>query len=448
MGVATQFRSKPLSRRSLSAAASTAVEPWIRPKDWLPLPDVTGQQRLVGLVRIDNTESNYLAVTCAGAYTVDWGDGTVTNHATGTTAQRQYTYSAIPATGETALGYRQVIVQVYPQSGQNLTSVNLAVKHTYLGGGSPATPWLDITLNAPSMTSLTISSTSVAARLLERFHLLSHALQNCSALFRNCSRLRSVPLFNTASVTTFTSMFEQCQALTEVPLFNTAAGTNFQSMFIGCRALWTVPLFNTAAATNMFGMFQACTALQRVPAFNTSNVTNFGYAFFDCRSLRQMPALDYSKATTVANCFQQCSALQALPPMALTAATAANSLFQDCAALTAFEATGGNLVTNWGSAFTGCFSLGTVKGFSAAGATAAGSQPGVASLSSAHTYLVTGVNVTISFASNRFSAAALNTIFTNLSGTGGGKTVTVTSNPGSATCNPAIATAKGWTVAT
>jgi len=42
-------------------------------------------------------------------------------------------------------------------------------------------------------------------------------------------------------------------------------------------------------------------------------------------------------------------------------------------------------------------------------------------------------------------AAALNELYTNLS-TVTGKTITVTGNPGVTGDNPAIATAKGWTV--
>lgn len=40
----------------------------------------------------------------------------------------------------------------------------------------------------------------------------------------------------------------------------------------------------------------------------------------------------------------------------------------------------------------------------------------------------------------------LNNVFTNLGTAAGVQTITITGNPGAATCNTAIATAKGWTV--
>lgn len=447
MGIVTESKLKRLSRSSLSAAVSVSPAMWVRPKDWLTLPDVTGQQRMVGLVRIDNTDSNYLALTCSGAYTVDWGDGTVTNHAAGSIAQRQYTYSSIPNTGEATLGYRQVIVQVYPQTG-NLTSISLNQKHNYVGGSAPAGAWLDITVNAPSLTSFVCGgSTNSNARLLERCQILSHSLTSCQNMFLNCTGLRSVPLFDTASVTNMTNMFAGCASLTEVPLFNTAAVTTMASMFTNCRSLLTVPLFNMSANTSMANMFQNCSSLTAIPAFNTSNVTSFTNAFANVYGVTEMPALDYSKGINCSSLFIGMSALKTLPVVNLTAATAANSIIQDCWSLPKFEATGGSLVTTWQNAFSNCLSLSTISGFSAAGVTSASFVPSVSGLSTPHTYNVAGINATISFANCRLSAAAINTIFTNLSNTGSGKTVTVTSNPGAATCDQSIATAKGWTVA-
>lgn len=46
------------------------------------------------------------------------------------------------------------------------------------------------------------------------------------------------------------------------------------------------------------------------------------------------------------------------------------------------------------------------------------------------------------------SGPELDAIYTGLSVTGAGKTITVTGNFGTATHNPSIATAKGWTVTT
>jgi len=61
---------------------------------------------------------------------------------------------------------------------------------------------------------------------------------------------------------------------------------------------------------------------------------------------------------------------------------------------------------------------------------------------------ITGVKVTHSYADCSLPATAIDVIFTNLASGVTGQTITVTGNPGAATCTPSIATAKGWTVAT
>jgi hypothetical protein len=57
----------------------------------------------------------------------------------------------------------------------------------------------------------------------------------------------------------------------------------------------------------------------------------------------------------------------------------------------------------------------------------------------------TGHKFTFSVANNKMSAAALDTLYTNLA-TVVGQTITVTGNYGTAGDDPTIATAKGWTV--
>lgn len=57
----------------------------------------------------------------------------------------------------------------------------------------------------------------------------------------------------------------------------------------------------------------------------------------------------------------------------------------------------------------------------------------------------TGIKVSTSFASCTLGPDELNEIYTNLA-TVTGQTITVTGNYGTASDNPAIATAKGWTV--
>jgi surface protein len=407
--------------RSLLAAASP-VTPWVRPSAWLSLPDVTGQQRFAGLHRID-VDGNFVALTAAGAYTVDWGDGTTTNHASGATAQKQYDYATISSAGESTLGYRQVIIQVYPQSGQNLTSLSLAVRHSTTGSG--ATGWLDVLINASSITSLVFSSAAGPPRYLQRATVLNHNLTSTASMFSGCTALQSVPLFNTASVTNMGTMFFNCTSLRSVPLFNTASVTSMSSMFNTCSSLSAVPLFNTALVTNFGSMFQSCPSFQSVPLFNMTSATSTSNMFFGNSSLQAVPLFNLSAATNTSGMFTGCGLLAAIPAFNLSSATNVNTMFNNCASLASLPSLNLSAVSsaaNMASFASGCSSLSSVA--------------------------CTGINQTISFANCKLSAAQIDAIFTNLASSGSGKTITVTGNYGAATCTTSIATAKGWTVAT
>jgi len=422
MTAATAQNTRRASASTVSAA-SIAVTPWVRPAAWLALPDVTGLQRFVGLHAIFPS-GNFVALSATGNYTVDWGDGTTTNHNSGVIAYKEYTYSSISDAGEAALGYRQAIIQVYPQSGQNLTNVNIQRVHNQSGlvtaGTTYATGWLDVAINSANLTTLSIGGTQPSHRLLQRVFIGQHAITSCASLFQNCTALQSVPLFDTANVTSMNTMFRGCVALTEVPPFNTPAVTNTGFMFTDCVSLRTVPLFNTAAVTNMTSMFQGCTSLRSVPLFNTAAVTSMTSMFQSCSCLRSVPLFNTAAATNMAAMVRGCVSLVTLPAFN----TSANTTFQDFA--------------------RDCFLITVVPALNASASTLMGGL--VQTCPNLVRCAMTGINATVSFASCKLSAAELNAIFTSLSSTGTGKTITVTGNYGTATCDTSIATAKGWTV--
>ena len=399
--------------------------PWTRNPAWLSLPTVGDtEQKFVGLIAVFE-QANFTAFTAAGAYTVDWGDGTVENVASGGTALHEYDFADAdlantnapvtlvssgdlvqrtahgysngdviylwnvtgatgPQSGQayyvinktdnefqisetlygspvvmgadgsaTLLNYKQAIVTVTPQAGQNLTALNLNVKHTQSGLQAYESGWLDIEVGSPNMTTLLLGggAETVRKNMIERAWIVNPGTQtNYDSMFRNMRKLQSVPLFNTAAVTNMASMFLSCFSLQSVPLFNTAAVTNMSSMFQSCSSLQSVPLFNTAAVTSMSSMFNNCNSLQSVPALNVSAVSsaaNFASMFATCSSISRIQAEEFNFSFSVASC--------------------------------------------------------------------------------------------------KLSAAALNEIYTNLP-TVVGQTITVTGNYGTATHDPTIATAKGWTV--
>ena len=409
---------------SIETAPTSPI--WERPTEWLSLPNISStNNRFVGLLRID-AESNFVALRCTvtGGYTVDWGDGTVTNHTSAVNAEKQYNYSSVPNTGESTLGYRQVIITVYPQTPeQNITAFSLQQRHSQSGLGNYRTPWLDIAINASAMTSLAIGGSVVSPlSYLQRATIYNHSLTSTTSLFNTCTALASVPLFNTSTVTNMSNMFNGCRSLTTVPLFNTVAVTDMSGMFLNCTSLTDVPLFNTASVTAMNSMFNACSSLTDVPLFNTSAVTNMTSMFANCTVLTTVPLFNTASVTNMNSMFTTCPNLITVP------------LFNTAS------------VTNMGLMFNNCFNLITIPSFNTSAVTAGNFTNifvGCANLSSAP---FAGTNQNISYLNCKLSASSLNAIYSGLSINGAGKTITVTGNWGTATDNPSMATSKGWTV--
>jgi surface protein len=406
-------------------------EPYVRPADWVALPTVlSSDQKFVGLHAVYDHESNFVAVNCAGAYTVDWGDGVTENFATGVQANHNFLYANLSSGTLSTRGYRQAVVTITPQAGQNLTTVNLFIKHNQSGLASNgySTGWLDIRMAGSLISTLTIggASTSVVRhRMLEQFEYVgTSAVVTCANKFQNCVQLRSlIGTAWTSSVTNMTSMFSSCSSLQTVPLFNTGAVTNMTSMFSSCASLQTVPLFSTGTVTLMTSMFDSCFSLQTVPLFSTGAVTDVSSMFASCFALATVPLFNTASVTNMSSMFNSCTSLQMVPLFSTGAVTNMTSMFNGCSSLQMvplLNTSGVILDANIGSIFTGCSSL------------------RIGALS--------GTKVTISYLNCLLGPAALDAIYTNLASGVVSKTITVTGNWGVATDTPSIATAKGWTV--
>ena len=487
---------KPIIRL---AAGSGGGTPWVRPA-WPALADLTSTNNVfTGVYGVDSTDSNFVALlvaTDSGTYTVDWGDGTTdTGIASNVQANHTYDYASIAAS---AVGEFKPVVVTVTTSGGNITTFNLQRKNP-LNTPTAATAinWLDIAINASAITSLIIGLSTAIVRLtaLSQVKIYNHSItsmsnmfiscsslksvplfntqnvtnmdsmfSNCrllqsvplfntvavismNSMFNGCSSLQSVPLFNTVAVTSMTNMFSNCISLQSVPLFNTVAVTNMSSMFGSCSSLKNVPLFNTAAVLNMNSMFAGCVTLQNVPLFNTVAVTNMSSMFSNCTySIQSVPLFNTAAVTNMSSMFNNCTSLQSVPLFNTVAVTNMSSMFAGCTSLQSVPLFNTAAVTNMSTMFGGCFSLQSVPLFNTAAITTGNMINIFVSCASLCQGRTNGIRFGISYASCKLSAAALNDIFTGLGTASGAQTITITSNPGAATCTRSIATAKGWTV--
>jgi surface protein len=382
------------------ASNQGVVLPWVRPSDWITFTTPTSsEQKVIGSVAVFNQDANYIALACtttdASTYTVDWGDGTSASFASGTTAEKNYTYSSISSSTLSTRGYRQAIVTVTPtNSGATFSAVNLDRRNAAITSGSNQTsnPWLDIAVSAPNATTIafvvsTANVTTARLQLCEQVTIVSQSITNATYLFSNmrslqsviisnnttitnatnmfstCSSLQIAPFFDTASITNMTSMFSNCPMLQFVPLYNTVNVTLMDTMFSSCIALQTVSLFNTANVTSMTSMFQSCTSLQTVPSFNTASVTNMTSMFQSCTSLQTVPSFNTVSVTNMTSMFQSCTALQNVALLNTASVTNMTSMFSQCSSLQSVPLFNTASVSNMTSIFSQCSSLITVPLF-------------------------------------------------------------------------------------
>lgn len=319
----------------------------------------------------------------------------------------------------------------------------------------------------------TVSAMFASCRSLKKIHLFdTSAVTSFSLAFQACSSLTSIPRFNLRNTTDVSSMFNGCILLKRIPLFNTANVTNFATMFSGCTNLITIPSLNTSKGTSFSSMFNGCSSLKSIPYIDTGNSTTFLTMFQDCTSLTDIPTFNTSNATTVASMFTNCPCLRKVPNFNLPNATTTSGMFSSCTSLeegpilynaikvtdmsTMFASctnltrtqrvTGGvnaslNNITNMFSGCTNLIEVGAIP-ISVQNITTTTAFSNNFSLKRMQAF--SGIVSSFSVANCSLDSVALNEIYTNL-GTNAA-TITVTGNWGTANDNPAIATAKGWTV--
>ena len=487
--------SKHLNSFNRQLPLVNTITPWVRPADWVALPTIIStDQKFAGLFMVP-VDSCFCALSAAGAYTVDWGDGNTINYATGVTAEHQYDYTNVSLGAVTTGGWKQAVIVITPQAGQNLTSINLNLAHSSVSTAGTTLNFVDIAVAGSLLATFTLGAIpqNVIARELAQINIIKSAIvdmvflflscnklknivaldtsavTNMSSMFSGCSSLQTVPLFNTSSVATMNSMFTSCSSLQTVPLFNTSKVTTTSQMFYSCSSLQTVPLFNTSAVTSMVQMFYSCSSLQTVPLFNTSKVNTTSQMFQYCYSLQTVPLFNTSAVNDISNMFAICYSLQTVPLFNTSAATGIANMFINCYSLQTVPLFNTSAVTNMSSMFAGCASLQTVPLFNLGVCIAVSNMfSGCSTLQAIPLFNLTtattgntinmfhncnsltkGTTLNLKYSTSyndcNLSPTALNDIYTNL-GTATAQTITVTGNWGTTSDDPTIATAKGWTV--
>ena len=328
-------------------------------------------------------------------------------------------------------------------------------------------------IHAPAMNTASVATWiqtfNNCSRLVDAPAYDYSSASDITGMFNACSALRTVGAMNTGSCTNFYQLFQNCAALTSVPSIDTTKATNLGYLYSGCKSMVTFPTMNTPAnsitsmmfngctsmvtaptmdiskVTDASTMFGGCISLTTVPSYTTTALLNSASMFNGCTALRTVPLFDTSKVTTVQSMFLGCGALQSVPAFDLASCTNSTSMFANCLSLpTITTLVNTSAIVTATTMFSGCTALQTLS-INLSGATVVTNL--FSSVTTLRSVVLTGLRFGFTVASNLLEATALDALYTSLGTASGSQTVTVTSNPGTATDTPTIATAKGWTVA-
>jgi len=361
----------------------------------------------------------------------------VQSYASGTNAVKEYVYAtAVSRDADATLGYKQAMVRV---SGALISTFKLNVIPAPVSTWTTfIQPYIDISLNLPSCTTLQSFATNCQCRKIERWVILA------------CGQ-----------ITSMTDMFASnylCQTYTFPSGFGSVA-TSMAYMFAynySCHS-YSFPVGFGAVCTNMAYMFAynySCHSYSFPVGFGAV-CTNMAYMFaynYSCPSY-SFPVGFGGAATAMISMFIYNDACQTytFPSGFGSVCTNMANMFQTCYScqLYSLPAGFGSICTNMNSMFSGnysCQSYSFPAGFGAA-VTVAGD---IGPISQRTTIKIRGLAYAQSFslANSNLQVNELIEVFNALP-TVTGKSLTITGNPGVPDLtapNEAIATGKGWTL--
>jgi len=448
MAVKLAVGSNILGNQGIVATTTNEWGEYIRPTDWIDIPNPTQDSYLYGLFGVTEYGPNYVTVWATvntGTWSVDWGDGNVV--AGSGVTKHEYNFNDIDPSTEIVRGgvkMRQVIIKLI--STHNFTNFRLFYKHTSDIASIGEHMWLDIEMGSPELVQPRLSypfAASARCQWLEKvkFTNIPNTI-NLHQAFRGCTALKQILGLDGKTTADLTYTFSGCYSLLRLPVLDTSAGaihsgcfnaTNFRkypySMNNG--AALSYQFFNAYGLTefpkdlvpvaNMTSFAIRCYAVQEIPIWNWINTTNAYQAFYTCISIKKAILPNFHNVTDARAIFFGDVSLEEVE-MDTSGVSLANEMFRGCASLIGVELNCANMTVTT-DMFLGCVML----------------QKCVLN------GLTRGVNLN---ATSMTRLAAIE-LFNSLGTASGSQTITLTNTPAALTLTAddiAIATGKGFTV--
>lgn len=287
-----------------------------RPADWLPMPTPQNNE-IYMLFHIPAGASSLIAfcVDCTGGYTVECGaiaDGAFAANASMT----QTKTSGQKYENELfAADFSNITSDGMAQCMIKISGANItAFENRQYGFSSYHSSWniVEIACQCEGMTSFICGGNSDSVAM---------------------KKLRYFAMYGENQITSTGGMFQSCSGLIAVLALYTGNTTSMGSMFYECRSLLAIPEMDTHQNASLYQTFYQCNSLLRVPNMNTQAVTNMNSTFNGCRQLTEIPALNTQMVTNMGDVFSSCYGLVKLPVLDISGLTMTTSMFSSCFAL-------------------------------------------------------------------------------------------------------------------
>lgn len=391
---------------------------WQRPSDWLPIDNLVtaGDNKIVGLYAIFPSNSsevagNTLKLLCNFNYTVNWGDGLTENITAGVEAIHVYNFDDIDVGTLTTEGFKQAVVTI-TGNGNNMND--------YVQLGRPSSliscvNWLDLRVSGQSITSIYLPANYYSAFRLKKFIYIGATYNGLILYGPRSSQLRIFEIDYT-NLSSLSFMFY--------------GGASFDDMGDIISNASSIGYFMSGSYARKIGNVTLMSATSAAYAFSGCRVDEFGNidlraatstpGIFQDSSVKKIGSINIATSNSIAWGFK---CLELISPLILTtSALLADCSYAFCAAGNVPEISLSNAsgITNTTGMFASCNRLAKLR--------------------------LPGIKTSFSVAGCNMSADALNTLFGDVADLTGfpSQTLTYSSNPGAATADASILTAKNW----
>lgn len=378
---------------TLSGNTIQVATGWQRPSEWLDMPSISATDKvLYGLVFVYENGENLITFQAElDRVRIDWGDGSPTENTIGTASSHNYDYSAIT---QTPITY----------NGQNVKQCIMSL--TIISTSS-------INMNFTASAGINSIGNNAIVDILCCFNARSVRLSISNQL-QNYRRMDDLRIFKCLDLGTDTSFF-----------WNNYSWQNLK------LEIFDIPTNGLQTHRANAYTFQDTIINQSI-----EDIITFGYSFNRAvlnggvGNIINARSYDYASATLVtcnnisilqSDCFTNCK-VNILGSITATT-TSFRRLFQGCTTKRLVFASLPPQPTNMASN-GGCF----------------------ANMPNLEEMIVPGLQNGFTIENSNMGADALNAMFTSLGTANGAQTITITGNPGAATCDTTIATGKGFTI--